>query len=700
MTPSSSFSAYSSELSELVATLFEAAVDGILVFDERGSIQGLNQAATRIFGYSSEDVIGCSILALLSQIDNEEGAAGEPLAPASADAGAGFDLRKILASRDLHGVKQDGQHFPMRLTVSTHEMHLARFHVAVCHDSSDVATLAQAALGLPQSAPRHDMVPRRNEVFCRFGTDFRLTFVNDAYCQFMASTREQLIGQDVFRNIAPADREKVVLNLRRLQGHGAHARYVQQIMLPNGERRWLEREDQLIENKDGSVVEYQSFGLDITERKLAEEHVHYLATHDVLTGCANRNLLSDRLQQALSDAKRHRATVVALFIDLDDFKRVNDRLGHRIGDDALTVIAQRLQNCLRDTDTLARVGGDEFVAVSELAGSAENASHIAERVLEALIEPVEAGGELVSVGASIGISIYPDDASTAAELLHHADMAMYQAKSLGGRRFQFFTSAMQERATQSVNLAGRLRRAIDMRQFELHYQPLFNLETLKVTGIEALLRWKDGANGLIMPGHFLPFAIEHGLMASITRWVLRQACTDNRRLLDIGLLDVPVSVNMCSVLFQNGQFPRVLERVLAETSLPSANLELEITESIVMAENQSVAANLRAVKEMGVRLSLDDFGTGQSSLAQLRRVGFDRVKIDGSFTRSLPESGDGAAISVGILRMADAMGMQVVAEGIEKATQRDFLHQHACALGQGYWYARPMPFDQLLLALE
>jgi diguanylate cyclase (GGDEF)-like protein/PAS domain S-box-containing protein len=695
MTSSSSFSAYSSELSELVATLFEAAVEGILVFDEKGSIQGLNQAASRMFGYSSEDVIGCSILSLLSH-DHEP----DPPAGGESAAETGFDVPTLLASRGLEGVKRDGRHFPLRVTVSSHEMHRARFHVAVCHDVSDVAKLTQAALGAPQNVPRHDVVARRNEVFCRFDTDFRLTFVNDAYCRFMASTREQLLGQDAFRFIAAADREKVVLNLRRLQGHGAHARYVQQITLPSGERRWLEREDQLIENKDGSVAEFQSFGLDITEHKLAEEHVHYLATHDVLTGCANRNLLGDRLQQALSDAKRHRTTVVALFIDLDDFKVVNDRLGHRIGDDALTVIAQRLQNCLRDTDTLARVGGDEFVAVSELASNGENASHIAERVLEAMSEPVEAGGELLSVGASIGISIYPDDASTTAELLHHADMAMYQAKSLGGRRFQFFTPAMQARATHSVNLAGRLRRAIDTRQFELHYQPLFNLDTLKVTGIEALLRWNDGENGQVLPGHFLPFAVEHGLMASITRWVLRQACTDNRRLLDIGVLDVPVSVNMCSVLFQNGQFPRVLERVLAETALPSANLELEITESIVMTEHQAVAANLRAVKEMGVRLSLDDFGTGRSSLAQLRRVGFDRVKIDSSFTRSLPENGDDAAISVGILRMADAMGMQVVAEGIERATQREFLQQHACSAGQGYWYARPMPFDELLLALQ
>lgn len=698
MTSSSSFSAYSSELSALVATLFEAAVDGILVFDEKGLIQGLNQRASRIFGYASEAVIGSSILCLLAQIDMVDEFSGENLNLAPVD--AGFDLRRIVSSAGLHGVKQDGRQFPMQLTVSTHDMHGVRFHVAVCHDASDVATLANAAHSVPQREPRHDVVARRNEVFCRFGTDFRLSFVNDAYCQFMAASREQLLGQDVFRGISSADREKVVLNLRRLQGHGAHSRYVQQIMLPNGERRWLEREDQLIESKDGTVVEYQSFGLDITERKLAEEHVHYLATHDVLTGCANRNLLGDRMQQAISDAKRHRSSVVALFIDLDDFKLVNDRLGHRIGDDALTVIAQRLQNSLRDTDTLARVGGDEFVVVSELAGNAENASHIADRVLDAMAAPVEAGGELLSVGASIGISIYPDDAATPSELLHHADMAMYQAKSLGGRRFQFFTPAMQERATHSVNLAGRLRRAIDMRQFELHYQPLFNLGSMKITGIEALLRWNDGSNGQVLPGYFLPFAIEHGLMASITRWVLRQACADNRRLLDFGLLDVPVSVNMCSVLFQNGQFPRVLERVLADTALPSGNLELEITESIVMAESQAVAANLRAVKKMGVRLSLDDFGTGQSSLAQLRRVGFDRVKIDGSFTRALPESGDSAAISVGILRMADAMGMQVVAEGIEKEAQRNFLHEHDCATGQGYWYARPMPFDQLLLALR
>ncbi|QEI05410.1 EAL domain-containing protein [Pigmentiphaga aceris] len=696
MTPPPSFSAYSSELSELVATLFEAAVDGILVFDEKGLIQGLNQRASHIFGYASEDVIGSSILCLLAQIDAPDQTDDEAgLTVAS----TGFNLLPILTSRNLHGVRQDGRQFPMLITVSTHDMHGVRFHVAVCHDASEVGASSNAP-GTSQGEPRHDLVARRNEVFCRFGTDFRLSFVNDAYCHFMAASREQLIGQDVFRGIGADDREKIVLNLRRLQGNGAHSRYVQQITLPTGERRWLEREDQLIENKDGAIVEYQSFGVDITERKLAEEHVHYLATHDVLTGCANRNLLGDRMQQAISDAKRHRATVVALFIDLDDFKLVNDRLGHRIGDDALTVIAQRLQNSLRDTDTLARVGGDEFVVVSELAGNAENASHIADRVLEAMAEPVEAGGELLSVGASIGISIYPDDASTPAELLHHADMAMYQAKSLGGRRFQFFTPAMQERATYSVNLAGRLRRAIDARQFELHYQPLFNLGSLKITGIEALLRWNDGSNGQVLPEHFLPFAIEHGLMASITRWVLRQACTDNRRLLDIGLLDVPVSVNMCSVLFQNGQFPRVLERVLADTALPSGNLELEITESIVMAESQAVAANLRAVKKMGVRLSLDDFGTGQSSLAQLRRVGFDRVKIDGSFTRTLPESGDSAAISVGILRMADAMGMQVVAEGIEKETQRNFLREHDCAIGQGYWYARPMPFDQLLLALK
>ncbi len=685
MTPSPSFSAYSSELSELVAALFEAAVDGLVVFDADGAIQSLNAAACRIFGYGDHDVAGRHISELILRA--EPGDAPLTLA----------ELSRPGVLRDLSGRRRNGSEFPIRLNVSPHVVDGRMLHIAVCHDIGEINTLIH---GMALGEARHAAPTSRNELFCRFDTSFRILHANEAYCQFMGLGLEQLRGRDAFRGMAEADREKAVANLQRLRGHGPQSRYVQQVVQSGGERRWIEREDRVVIDADGLVKEYQSFGLDITDRKLAEEHVNYLATHDVLTGCANRNLLDDRIQQCLSEAKRHRSAVTALFIDLDDFKQINDRLGHRIGDDVLTVVVQRLQNCLRETDTLARVGGDEFVAVSELRGNAEHASHIAERMLAALEEPVEISGQMLSVGASIGVSIYPDDASSASELLHHADMAMYQAKGRGGRRFQFFTPAMQERATHSVNLAARLRKALDSREFELHYQPLFRLDTLKVTGIEALLRWNDGDNGQILPEAFLPFAIEHGLMPSISRWVLRQACLDNRKLLDTGLLDVPVSVNMCGVLFHHHHLPRMLERVLNDTALPGRYLELEVTEAIAMAEREVVATNIRAVKNLGVRLSIDDYGTGISSVAQLRRAGFDRVKIDRSFTRELSSGGEGAAISLGILRMADALGLQVVAEGIENATQREFLQQHACTVGQGFWYARPMPFAQLVQTLQ
>lgn len=435
---------------------------------------------------------------------------------------------------------------------------------------------------------------------------------------------------------------------------------------------------------------------DISERRRMIDDISHLASHDSLTGCLNRHQLLVCLQRMLAEPASGEWRAV-VFIDLDGFKQVNDRQGHRIGDRLLGLVAERLQRQLRPEDLLARVGGDEFVALVGLPAD-NDATQVAQAVCRRLLDSFAKGfwveGLSLNVNASIGVSLHTGEGGMAEQLIHDADLAMYQAKSEGGGCVRFFQPEMRQHTERKVLMLERLQRALAQGRFELHYQLQFALDDLHISGLEALLRWQDEELGRLAPDEFIPVAIEYGLMPAIDLWVLRRACMDNRLLIDSECLDVPMAVNIGSQLFQQPDFAERVRDILSEVGLPGQRLELEVTETGAVQDAQVVTENIRLLKRLGVSIAMDDFGTGFSSLLRLRRLAFDRLKIDRSFVRALPSASDQAIVQAA-LAIAASLELEVIAEGVETAEQLDCLRRCGCAYGQGFWFARPMPLQVL-----
>ena len=430
----------------------------------------------------------------------------------------------------------------------------------------------------------------------------------------------------------------------------------------------------------------------ITERKVHESHIEYLATHDALTDLPNRNLLNDRITQAIKHAGRAQLELAVLFVDLDNFKYVNDGFGHSVGDELLRVIARELRALVRSSDTVARLGGDEFVLLlDDLKNAALDATTISRKVLDRFSRPFVVGVREFTITASIGISLYPEDGQGPDTLLMNADAAMYHAKEAGRNTFQFSAPEMKNKAIDRVALEGALRRALQLGQFELHYQPLVLIASGEAVGMEALIRWRHPELGLVPPAQFIPMAEETGLIVPIGEWVLRNACAQNKAWQDAGLRPLIVSVNLSALQLRHAGLVDLVARILNETGLDARYLDLELTETMVMGKAQPVIDCLHALKALGVTLSIDDFGTGYSNLGYLKSFPLDQLKIDGSFVKDLPDSSHAASIVRAIVSMAHSLGLRVVAEGVETAAQAQFLVSLWCEHAQGYLYSRPLP---------
>jgi diguanylate cyclase (GGDEF)-like protein len=427
------------------------------------------------------------------------------------------------------------------------------------------------------------------------------------------------------------------------------------------------------------------------ERKRYQVQLEYQANYDALTGLPNRNLLQDRLHQAVHGYRLPRAVAVA-FIDLDHFKFVNDSLGHSAGDRLLQGIAERLRTVLRDGDTVARLGGDEFVLILNGQSSEEVIFRAMQRIAAAVAEPMIIDGKELSVTCSGGISLYPQDGLDVDTLLKNADAAMYRAKGEGRNNCKFYTSEMNARVNERLSLENGLRRAIERREFLLHYQRRVDLGTGRIVGAEALVRWLHPEQGLISPERFIPIAEETGLVMPIGEFVLREACRQVKTWLGEGLEPGVVSVNLSARQFRQAGLVDLVASVLEETGLDPRHLEMELTESMVMDNVAAAVATLRGLKSLGVSLSVDDFGTGYSSLAYLRNLPIDKLKIDRSFVRGIGSRAhsDGGVLAQAIISLGHNLRLQVVAEGVETAAQARFLERHGCDEVQGYFYARPL----------
>jgi diguanylate cyclase (GGDEF)-like protein/PAS domain S-box-containing protein len=449
-----------------------------------------------------------------------------------------------------------------------------------------------------------------------------------------------------------------------------------------------------ISDEQGEPMRYVAVFNDVTELRQKDERIKHQAYHDALTGLPNRQLLQDRLDHGIAVASRDRSHLALLFLDLDRFKTINDSLGHDVGDLLLQAVAGRLSNCVRRSDTLARLGGDEFVLILSDFDSTAEVAHVAEKIIHELVQPLTLAGHQVHVTTSVGIAFFPEDGRDAKTLMKNADTAMYQAKEAGRNAFRFFDTSMNSRALERLDLEASLRLAIERMEFELYFQPKVHLETGDPAGAEALIRWHHPTKGLVPPGDFIPLAEETGLIVPIGEWAFRESCRYAAIWTRQDLLKGKLAVNLSARQLQHLNLMHSIETALVATKADPDQIEVELTESVVMSNPGEAIAILGELRERGFSIAVDDFGTGYSSLSYLKRLPISCLKIDRSFVKDLPDDQDDAAIARTILDLARSLGLYTVAEGIETAEQAEYLNALGCHIAQGYYFAKPMPAEQ------
>ena len=522
---------------------------------------------------------------------------------------------------------------------------------------------------------------------------FRFVTVNPAFTRMSGYELAELVGKDAA--LTNSDQHDAAFYEKSRQAMREQGHWDSEM--------WQRRKDGrefLCAVRTNAILEpgtqrrlYVLVATDITDRRRIEQELRYLANYDTLTNLPNRTLLAERLSRAIVRARRQGSCVALLFLDLDRFKDINDSLGHATGDRILRMAAQRLQQAAGAAHTVARIGGDEFTVVLEDLAHAGEADACAQRVIDAFDAPmlIDDRQEIV-ITPSIGISLYPDHAQVPTDLLKHADTAMYQAKAAGRHTYMRYTESMDSNTRQRAGLVASLRRAIERDELRLAYQPQLSLADGRIRCVEALLRWNSAEHGEVTPAQFIPLAEESGMIVAIGEWVLREACNTLADWNQAGLTDMSIAVNVSATQLLHSDLPRTVERILRETGVAPEQLELELTESVLMARADLAVERLQFFRRIGVSIAVDDFGTGYSSLAYLRRLPITTLKIDKAFIDDLGRPGDSedAAITTTVIAMARALGLNVVAEGVETAEQLAFLRQHRCDVIQGYWLSTPL----------
>lgn len=509
-------------------------------------------------------------------------------------------------------------------------------------------------------------------------------------------------AQSFLARVHPEESEQAQAEIRALLAGSKITEIAHRIVLPDGSVRHVCLHCDIRLDNDGNAVGVYGTIQDVSESKRVEERIRNLAYFDGLTQLPNRHYFSENVSKALHHAKRHNRVLGVLSMDLDQFKRINDTLGHSVGDRLLQAVAGRLQEGIRAQDTLAlgepdatlglaRLGGDEFCILLTEISQFHDAARVARRIVESLSVAFVIDDNELFVTTSIGIALYPLDGDDAETLIKNADAAMYYAKSQGRNNYQFYGKTMNSRALEKLAMESQLRKAIERSEFELHFQPKLDLRTSRVSGAEALIRWRHPELGMVPPIDFIPLAEESGLIVPIGEWVLRAACEESMQWQSQGLPPVHVAVNISSPHFRHSGLLPMVARVLHETGLPPECVEVEVTESMLMDDMETTLATLHRLKDMGLRLAIDDFGTGYSSLAYLKRFPLDALKIDRSFVKDTPAAADDAAITSAIIAMAHSLKLEVVAEGVETEAQLEFLRARGCEYVQGYLISRPVP---------
>jgi diguanylate cyclase (GGDEF)-like protein/PAS domain S-box-containing protein len=678
------------ESEERFRLLVEGVHDyAIFMLDPDGTVVSWNSGAERIKGYSADQIIGQHFSRFFSAEDIAQAKPEEELKTAS---------RTGRFEEEGWRIRKDGSRFWANVIITTLQDSAGKLRgfCKITRDISERRDMEAKCRGLLEAAPdamvvineRGEIVLLNLQVERRFG--YR---------------RDELVGRKISRIIPKGFPERLLT-----RGGGIpHDPIIQQMgtaierhgRRKDGSEFPVEITLSPLESPEGVLI--TAAIRDITQRKKSEERlveVSHSAQHDFLTNLPNRALLNDRITQAIAFAQRQDKQFAVLFVDLDHFKAINDSLGHEIGDKLLQSVAGRLITSVRRSDTVSRHGGDEFVVVLADIEQAEDAAFSARKILGALAAPHQIDNTELYANVSIGVSTYPGDGQDALSLINSADTAMYDAKEHGRNNYQFFRPDMHARVLERQSLEGSLRRALGRHEFLLHYQPKINLISGEITGVEALIRWMHPDRGLVPPAQFVPIAEECGLILPIGQWVLLEACRQARAWRDLGLRAVPVAVNVSAVEFGAKDFLSGVRATLIATGVEPHNLELELTESVLIIDAESTIDTLHALKAIGVQLAIDDFGTGYSSFSYLRRFPLDALKIDRSFVRDITADPDDAKIVSAMIGIGKSLRQRVIAEGVETREQLEFLQAQGCGEGQGYYFSRPVAAEQFAELLK
>lgn len=684
--------------------VIEAAPNAMVMVDRHGTIILVNTQTERLFGYSRAELLGQTVEMLVPQRFRANHAGYRDSFFAHPDA------RSMGAGRDLHGLRKDGGEVPIEIGLNPLQMPEGDCVLASIIDiterlNADKLFRAAQADRLRQSIL--DSLP-----FSTIATDVDglILSANPAAARLLGYERRELVGHPILMLHDAGELERRAIELSQ-QGGGVMPPDFQAIVASGSlgtvdEREWtylckggarlpVNIAITTLRDDAGKVNGFLAVAYDITARMRAEASIRHMAHHDALTGLPNRVLLLDRLEMAIHLAERHKTKLAVLMIDLDHFKRVNDSLGHQIGDLLLLTISKRLLGSVREVDTVARLGGDEFVVLLTEVSSRESLVPVIGGLTKAIATAMSLEGHELAVTASIGGCMFAQDGSDASTLLKNADTAMYHAKTAGRSNFQWFTNAMLLRTEEKLALGTALRRAIENNELAIHYQPKISLAGRCVIGMEALVRWNSAKLGAVSPDRFVPIAEETGLILELGEWVLRTACRECAGIKRTSGRDLVLAVNVSPRQLQQKDWTRILQDALRGSGIDPASLELEITEGMLMQNPEECIEMLGAIRKLGVAVVVDDFGTGYSSLSYITRFPIDKIKIDRSFVRDLATDAADAAIINAIIAMAHSLGIRVIAEGVETEQQHHYVLERGCDEAQGFLYSQAVPADRV-----
>ena len=673
--------------SELTArALLESATQAVIGIGKDGKIRLANRAVESMFGYRSEELIGQTLEVLIPEESRQRHVKQRN------DYFTHGNPRPMGVGMDLKGLRKDGSVFPIEASLSMTETLSGPLAVSFISDITKRKDI-EAALARKQSQLM-SILDYSPILISKRDRDGRYSLANKALLELLHMNEDMMIGKRPDEIFSSSLAAKIESDDRTVLETNEVLQTEESLLGTDGRvHTYLVQKYPVRDIQTGEVYGIGSFSLDITEQKYAEQRALHAAQHDPLTGLPNRTIVYEFGSKLINSAVRHRKCLAVLFFDLDRFKPINDTYGHEAGDKMLQEVAQRLRTSLRSGDVIGRIGGDEFVAILDDVRSETDVGLAARNLLEVLRQPYHVDTLELRTSPSIGISLCPHDGTDIDVLIRHADAAMYQAKANGRNNYQFFTSDINRNTQRIFAMEQRLRQSIIQNEFELWYQPVVDTTTRKLVSVEALLRWRQLNNEIVLPGDFISAAETSGLINQLGQWVIRTACEQHQSWRALGLPSIPIAVNVSPVQFRSKDFQAEVALALSDSGIEPSYMELEVTESTVMNQVEEAVTTLTNLKKLGIKIALDDFGTGYSSLSYLSYLPIDKLKVDQSFVQNIDSDARSLAIAETVIALGKKLNVEVVAEGIETEKAMRLLTERECGLGQGYLISRPMPSE-------